>query len=147
LIRNGGETPESLLQKSLETSDRHLRVRLMALYFVAMGNPAIVAASKVGKHRISVAEWVHKFNTQGVESLVSQWKGNPGRILNDQELKKLKEVVCHHPREVGINKCRWTADYIMTPISPVSLVKIEKQEKSYGDFHPNVQLDPAFSSY
>jgi hypothetical protein len=35
----------------------------------------------------------------------------------------------------------------MTPISPVSLVKIEKQEKFYGDFHPNLQLDPAFSSY
>jgi len=103
------ETPESLFQKALNTSDRHLRFRLMALYFVASGYSVIIAASKIGKHRVTVAQWVHKFNAQGIEGVVSKWKGNPGRILDDHELEKLKEIISRHPREVGIKKGRWTA--------------------------------------
>lgn len=104
-----------------------------------MGEPVIITASKVGKHRISVDEWVHKFNAQGVEGLVSQWKGNPGRIFNDQELKTLKKVVCRHPREVGINKGRWTAKTI------AAYVKKHFGKKIHPDITRNYLLFLGFS--
>jgi len=112
-----GEDAQSLLHKSIEEDDPHLRKRLMALHLVASGDSAKTAAQKVGSHRITVAQWVHRFNAHGLEGLESQWKGNPGRILTDKELEELKETVRHRPLEVGINQDLWTgkavAEYVM----------------------------------
>jgi len=103
------ETSQSLLQKSLATDDPHLRKKIMALHFIAAGEPGHKVAAKVGSHRATVATWVHKFNALGLEGLISKWHGCPGKILTDPELEALKEAVSHHPREIGLKSGRWTA--------------------------------------
>lgn len=119
-----GEDSQSLLQKSLAASDRHFRRRLMALHFVASGNSASRAAAKIGTSRVSVAQWVHRFNQYGIEGLRSQWKGNPGRILTDQELEKLKAAVRQHPRNIGLNQGRWSKDTVVAYVEKIFGKKI-----------------------
>jgi transposase len=51
---------------------------------------------------------VHQFNSHGLEGLSSGWRGRPGRLLSAEQLLEIKEVVRHHPREVGIKHGRWT---------------------------------------
>lgn len=103
-----GEDAHTLLQKSLKAEDFHMRRRLLALHFVASGVPAKSAASRVGVDRFAVSTWVHRFNSHGLEGLKSRWSGRPGKILTDQELSELKEAVCHHPREIGLKRGRWS---------------------------------------
>lgn len=103
-----GEDAHTLLQKSLKTEDYHMRRRLLALHFVASGDPGRVAASKVGVDRFAVSTWVNRFNEHGIEGLKSRWRGRPGKILTDRELAELKEAVRHHPREIGLKRGRWS---------------------------------------
>ncbi len=104
-----GETSQSLLRKALQAQDKHLRERLLALALVASGEPRKSVAGKIGRHRNILAEWIKRFNADGVQGLVSGWKGNPGRILTDQELAQLDQMVSRHPREAGLRTGRWTA--------------------------------------
>lgn len=38
-----------------------------------------------------------------------KWKGNPGKLLSDEQLDALKEVVKQHPRALDIRKGHWIA--------------------------------------
>jgi transposase len=101
-------------------------MRLMALHLIASGETAEVAASKLGVHRGTVSVWVHRFNESGLERLASGWKGSPGRILSPEQLAELKEVVAHHPREVGIKHGRWPLASIGAYIKKVSGKKVHR---------------------
>jgi len=103
------QTAESLLQKSLSEPNARLRERLLALHFVASGEPADRVARKIGRSRHALYEWIHNFNAKGIAGIEPKWKGNPGKLLNDTQLDALKEAVKQHPRELGIKKGRWTA--------------------------------------
>jgi transposase len=103
------ETAESLLQKSLREPNARLRERLLALHFVASGEPADRVARKIGRSRYALYDWIHNFNAKGIAGIVPNWKGNPGKLLSDNQLDALKQAVKQHPRELGIKKGRWTA--------------------------------------
>ena len=90
------ETNQSFLQMGLDESNPHLRKRYIALYFIASGEPCIKAAEKVDMNRVTVSNWVHQFNENGLEALIPQWIGNPGRILTDEELAKLRLKPTRH---------------------------------------------------
>lgn len=120
------ETNQSFLEMGLDESNPHLRKRYIALYFIASGEPCIKAAEKVDMNRVTVSNWVHQFNENGLEALIPQWKGNPGRILTDEELEALKEAVKHHPREIGIKKGRWTAKTVSAYAKKMFGVKIHQ---------------------
>lgn len=104
-----GETPQSLLQRSLEAETKILRERFLALHFIASGLSATQAAQKLGRARQTVAAWVRCFNRGGPEALVPKWRGRPGKRLSQEELEQLREVVRRPPRAVGIKAGRWTA--------------------------------------
>jgi transposase len=108
-----GETASSFLQRSLGEASPQLRKRYLALHFIASGETGLQAAEKVGMNRVTVSEWVQRFNEDGLEGLVPNWKGQPGRMLSDEQLEALKEAVSHHPREIGIKKGRWTAKTVV----------------------------------
>ena len=108
-----GETAETFLNRAFNEDDRHFRMRLFALYFIASGESGVAFARKTGKSRITISQWVHNFNRFGIDGIRSNWKGNPGRILNDEQLQKLKEAVLRHPRESGIKKGRWTGKTVV----------------------------------
>ena len=103
------ETAASLLQKSISEPNERVRERLLALHFVASGESADRVARKIGRSRYALYDWVHNFNAKGIAGIEPKWKGNPGKLLNDEQLDALKEAVKQHPRDRGIKKGRWTA--------------------------------------
>lgn len=118
------ETAESLLQKSLNEPNARLRERLLALHFVASGEPADRVARKIGRSRYALYDWIHNFNAKGIAGIVPKWKGNPGKLLNDKQLDALKEAVKKHPRELGIKKGRWTAVTVVAYVQNSFGIKI-----------------------
>ncbi len=103
------ETAESFLQKSINEPNARVRERLLALHFVASGESADRVARKIGRSRYALYEWIHNFNAKGIAGIIPNWKGNPGKLLSDEQLDALKEAVKQHPRDLGIKKGRWTA--------------------------------------
>ena len=103
------ETAASLLQKSISEPNERVRERLLALHFVASGESADRVARKIGRSRYALYEWIHNFNAKGIAGIIPNWKGNPGKLLSDEQLDALKEAVKQHPRDLGIKKGRWTA--------------------------------------
>ena len=118
------ETAESLLQKSLNEPRPRLRERLLALHFVASGEPAERVAQKIGRSRYALYEWVHNFNAKGIAGIEPKWKGNPGKLLSDKQLDALKQAVKQHPRELGIKKGRWTAMTVAAYVKNIFGIKI-----------------------
>lgn len=107
-----GETPESLFRQAIESSHKRFRERYLALALIALGEPAIKVAHKLGRSRGTVEEWVHEFNTRGLDGLVPKWKGNPGTILSEEELEQLRTIVQKPPRDSGFKNGAWTGRLI-----------------------------------
>ena len=103
-----GETAESLFRRAIEAPHKRLRERYLALALIALGEPAIKVAKKLGRSRGTVEAWVHKFNAQGLDGIEPNWKGNPGTILSEEELEQLRNAVKKSPRDVGFKNGRWT---------------------------------------
>ena len=99
-----GETVESLFRRAIP----HKRPRERYLGLNCSCELAIKVAKKLGRSRRTVESWVHKFNTQGLDGIEPNWKGNPGTILSGEELEQLRNAVKKSPRDVGFKNGRWT---------------------------------------
>ena len=97
-----GETPASLIRRSIEASHPRLRERYLALSLIASGESGIAVAEKLGRTRQSISEWGDKFTEEGPAGLIPDFKGHAGKRLTEAELTQLKEVVRKPPREVGL---------------------------------------------
>jgi len=103
-----GETAESLFRRAIEAPHKRLRERYLALALIALGEPAIKVAKKLGRSRGTIEARVHKFNAQGLDGIEPNWKGNPGTISSEEELEQLRNAVKKSLREVGFKNGRWT---------------------------------------
>jgi len=111
-----GRDCESLFRRAIEAPHKRLRERYLALALIALGEPAIKVAKKLGRNQGTIEAWVHKFNALGLDGIEPNWKGNPGTILSEEELEQLRNAVKKSPREVGFKNGRWTgrlvADFV-----------------------------------
>jgi transposase len=77
-----GQTPEEIYQLSLQAPHARSRERFQALYMI--GTQPINAtewAHQIGRKNQTVMEWVHKYNTNGPESLHYQRTGGKPPFL------------------------------------------------------------------
>jgi len=101
------ETPESLFQRSLETSNRRLRERFLALALVASGRSIKQVAAQVGRRRQTVAEWVEKYNAQGIDGLQPKFKNKAMTSLSEAEFECLKHALKECPTTYGLSGSKW----------------------------------------
>ena len=57
-----GETAESLFRRAIEAPHKRLRERYLALALIALGEPAIKVAKKLGRSRETVEAWVEELS-------------------------------------------------------------------------------------
>jgi transposase len=72
---NWQQTPEILREKALKESHPRTRERLMALYDITQGKNATQVAQQTARNPQTVMEWVHRYNTKGLESLIFRHTG------------------------------------------------------------------------
>jgi len=113
LLEQGGETSASLLRQSIEAEHPRLRERLLALGLIAHGLSAKEVAACLGRHRVTVSQWVHQFNEHGLEGLRPDFRGQPGTILNPEELEQLKQTVASSPRQAGLKTGAWSGKVVV----------------------------------
>lgn len=101
------DTSESLFQKSLETDNRRLRERYLALALIASGRSVKQVALQVGRRRQTVAEWVERYNALGVDGLKPGFKSKAVATLTDEEFSILKDALQNSPQQYGISSYKW----------------------------------------
>lgn len=63
------QTPELLRQMALEENHPRSRERLMALYEITQGKNATLVARQTERNPQTIMDWVHRYNTSGLEAL------------------------------------------------------------------------------
>jgi transposase len=103
-----GENSASLFRKRVGAAPPRLRERLVALAVIAEGLPAKAVAQRLGRNRGTVAHWVQRFNTHGLDGLSPGFRGQPGAPLRAEALAQLHQVVQRPPRAAGLKSGTWT---------------------------------------
>ena len=69
------QTPDCLLQQSIQAAHPRTRERFSALYQVAVGATAVTVARKLSRHHETVTGWIHLYNTKGPEAMTYRRSG------------------------------------------------------------------------
>lgn len=92
---------------SAKCSDGAQVRRILAIALILDGHPRTEAAELNGMDRQTLRDWVHRYNTDGIEGLKS--RGAPGRepVLSEQQMAELRELVVKGPDPAIDRIARW----------------------------------------
>jgi transposase len=101
------------LPDARQLSDEALQVlRLRALRGIELGYSELDLADLLGVCNETISRWWTAYATEGLDSLPGGRSGRPagtGRLLSDQQARRIKECIDHHsPEELGIAQALWT---------------------------------------
>ena len=85
------ESPETLLDRALNSEHRRTRERFLALYNVTQGSYPTQEASRLGRHAQSVIKWVNDYNDEGPDALTYRRPGGASPLLTRASPKKSTE--------------------------------------------------------
>jgi transposase len=91
--------------------------RLLALALVLDGYPRSEAAALNGMDRQTLRDWVHRYNTDGVDGLKSRQP--PGRVpaLTEPQMAELRELVVTGPDPADHDVVRWRCADIQAEVA------------------------------
>ena len=97
----------TLRQLSKRCSDPRQIRRLLALAAVYDGMTRAEAARIGGMDRQTLRDWVHRFNAQGPDGLTNREGAGRPRLLSDDQMRELSEVVETGPDQAVDGVVRW----------------------------------------
>jgi len=65
-------------------------------------------ASLVGRHPASVRKWIHRFNEQGISSLINAPSPGRKRSYTNDQAQQMVEIALTEPRALGQPFSRWS---------------------------------------
>jgi len=104
-------------------------VRLYAVYQIKLGRNAEELEELYNVSHKSICNWVHSYNSDGVNGLKDKPRsGRPPR-LNDEQQKKLKEVIMDKPEKSGYFSGVWSGPLV-----------IDYMHKTFGVLYKKAQV-------
>ncbi len=88
-------------------SDSRQTRRLLALAAVYDGMSRAAAAKIGGMDRQTLRDWVHRFNEEGMDGLTNRKGAGRPRMLSDEQMKELGEIVETGPDPAVDGVVRW----------------------------------------
>lgn len=65
-------------------------------------------ASLLGRHPASVRKWIHRFNTEGISSLLNAPLPGRKRSYTEEQAQQMVEIALTEPRALGLPFSRWS---------------------------------------
>ena len=81
--------------------------RLLAIAMVLEGNSRDDAARQAGMDRQTLRDWVHRYNEQGADGLVSRCAPGPAPKLTAAQMEELRALVLAGPDPAVHHVVRW----------------------------------------
>jgi transposase len=106
-ITRTDHTAAELREMAAASRDANQVRRLLALALTLEGVSRTEAAEQCSMQRQTLRDWVHRYNTDGVEGLIT--RGGPGQppALNEQQMAELKALVSAGPDPDKRDVVRW----------------------------------------
>jgi transposase len=98
---------EELRREARRVRDANQARRLLALALILEGASRSEAARLSGMDRQTLADWVHRFNAEGVAGLVDRPRTGRKPLLSEAQLADLDHVVETPPDPVADGVVRW----------------------------------------
>lgn len=96
-----------LRRLSLSCRDNRQIRRLLALAAVYDGMSRTEGARIGGMDRQTLRDWVHRFNEKGPEGLINREGAGRPRLLSDEQMKELSQIVAAGPDQQSDGVIRW----------------------------------------
>lgn len=106
-ITRTDHTPAELRALAARTDDVDQARRLLALAMVLEGTSRLDAARQTGMDRQTLRDWVHRYNTTGIDGLVSRKPPGAAPKLTQAQMTELREVVIAGPDPKVHGVIRW----------------------------------------
>jgi transposase len=106
-LNNPGITREILLSKADQTPGAWIGIRIAALLLVLSGWKSSHVAELFGLTRWTVVKWIRMANCDGVEAVSDRARSGRPSQLDNETMKKLREVLSKSPQEVGLSCTLW----------------------------------------
>jgi transposase len=106
-ITRGDHTAMELRSRAGHCADAAQVRRLLALALVLEGRSRREAAAQNGMDRQTLRDWVHRYNTAGIDGLKS--RHSPGRApaLSEEQMAELRALVVKGPDRLEHKVVRW----------------------------------------
>ncbi|KAA6327823.1 hypothetical protein EZS27_023213 [termite gut metagenome] len=128
-------TDVSILKSQLRKDEKFFQgVRLYAVYQIAKGRSAEELEELYNVSHKSVCNWVHRYNSEGLQGLIDRLRaGRPSR-LNQGQQDALRRAVSGSPEKQGYSSETWTGAMLILYIEKTFGVSY-KQAQIYNLLH------------
>ena len=100
-------SPAELRAFAVKTDDTDKARRLLAIAMVLEGALRLDAARQTGMDRQTLRDWVHRYNTAGIDALVSRKPPGAPAKLTGAQMAELRELVIAGPDPKVHSVIRW----------------------------------------
>jgi transposase len=97
----------ALRRFATRSSDVAQSRRLLAIAMVLEGSSRHDAARQAGMDRQTLRDWVHRYNDDGVDGLISRQTPGPTPKLTEAQMAELRELVIEGPDPTIHQVVRW----------------------------------------
>lgn len=106
--RQPSDVERALLGSWVEGEDRDLKHRARVVLLSAEGYRIPEIGEMVGAHPANLRKWVHRFNRDGCQGLVSTRAGGAKPRFTEEQKRRIVALAQTRPRELGLNFTKWT---------------------------------------
>lgn len=100
--------------------------RLLSIAMLLEGASRLDAARQAGMDRQTLRDWVHRFNTSGVDGLISLTAPGRGPKLTNAQMQELRDLVIAGPDPETHQVVRWRCIDLCTEVERRFSVRVTK---------------------
>ena len=101
--------------------------RLLAIAMVMDGSSRLHAARQAGMDRQTLRDWVHRYNEDGVDGLLSRQAPGPTPKLTEAQMLELRDLVLDGPDPAIHQVVRWRCIDLRQEVALRFLVTVDKR--------------------
>lgn len=107
ILTRTDHSPAGLRAVAAKSDDAAKARRLLAIAMVLEGTSRLEAARQTGMDRQTLRDWVHRYNTTGIDGLISRKPPGATSKLTEAQRAELREVVIGGPDPKVHGVIRW----------------------------------------
>jgi transposase len=102
------EREQFQLKEWLDGDDTELKHRTRVILLSLDGYRIPEIGDMVKAHPANLRKWIHRFNCEGCDGLVSTRSGGAKPRFTEEQKKRIISLAQTRPRELGLNFTKWT---------------------------------------
>jgi transposase len=123
-VRPLSDQERTYLDKMIaESKPETLGTRAHIVLLSSQGYKSTEIAELVGRHPASVRKWIHRFNVEGVDSLINAPSPGRKRAYTEKQAQKIVDIALTDPRTLDQLFSRWSLHRLVRYLMDTGVVE------------------------